>query len=329
MPNKVFVADDEGFMRDIVEGTLGVEGYDVSTFPNGELLMDYVRISRETPNLVILDMNMPKKDGLQTSRELREEGYEGPIIGITGDLKENMYRTFFEQGFYDVLKKPFSASILAARSKNAIDNALIPSYEEMTNALVRTIGYMGDARDTDTQNHNQRLGEISYVVARGLGLDDRFSSDIKRAAIMHDIGKIAIPDEILRKPGKLTEEEFETIKTHTTFGASILVQLAENIPFRYIKLAQDIAYYHHEKLDGSGYPNGFKADNIPLEVRIVTVADIYDAVTMKRSYHPQQSHELGTKVIQEEAGAGKLDKEVVQAFMETQEEIKDIKEKFN
>ena len=271
---------------------------------------------------------MPFLNGIETAEKIRETDKKTPIIAISGYLNDNYYKGFFEQGFCEAISKPFSVEVLRAKVQNALNNALIPSYQKLIDLFTLTVAHMGDARDALTQNHNLRIGELSSLLAAEMGFNNRHCEDIRLGARLHDIGKIAINDKILQKPGKLTDDEFDYIKVHTSNGAVILDGLAKESQFSYLKLASEIAMYHHEKLDGKGYPNQLKGNEIPLYVRIVTVVDIYDAVTMQRPYHDERPHEEGIKVLLELQNQGKLDPDIIAIFLKRETEIKEIKNLF-
>lgn len=206
------------------------------------------------------------------------------------------------------------------------DNKALP-LDTVQDVLMKLFSHHEQLRHPSTRRHNMRMGFIVYEIARELGFDEATCKDMGYAAELHDIGKQAVSERILNKPGQLTPEEFAVIKTHTTYGAEMLdLQVAELIPA--IKLARQTALLHHERLDGSGY-HGVKGDNIPLCARLAAIADVYDASTMARSYHPSRPHEFGVRLIQEEADRGRLDQEVIFAFLKRQSEIKEIKRKYN
>ncbi len=325
MSNRILIADDEEGVRKILSTILTDKGYDVNTFSNGKLLLNSLINSDLPTAAVILDINMPVMDGFVTAKKIRQHFPHLPILGITGDLQQTMYKSLFQQGFYDIIQKPFPSGLVLARISNAIEHAKIPDFEKITTSLVRTLGFVGDARDSDTQHHNERLSEIACILAKGSGLSEQLCENLKKASVMHDIGKIAIQDEILRKPGRLTDDEFNAMKNHTRIGASILSRLVEDVSSKFIKMAHDIALHHHEKLDGSGYPSGLTKKDLPIEMRIVTVADIYDASTMKRPYHEERPHEKGVQILMEEAKNKKIDRKVVDVFLKEQNVILKVK----
>lgn len=323
MVKTVVIADDEKVMKDLLEDMLSSEGYNTYCYSNGNDVINHIE-NKGMPDVFLLDIRMPHS-GIDTAKEIRQKNEDVPIIAITANMHSSLYKDFFQLNFYDVLEKPFNPNSITIRVNNAIESSKIPTYQKMTESLMLTIAKMGDSRDKDTQNHNKRLGEICYVVAKEYGIDKKLSNDLKLSAMLHDIGKISIPDNILQKPEKLNKDEFEIIKTHTSEGASLLSGLVESYQFRYMRLAQDIALYHHEKEDGSGYPIGLTAPEIPNVIKIVTMADIYDAVTMNRPYHNGRSHKEGLEIIKEETQKNKLNKDVLEAFLRVKDKIEELK----
>ncbi len=197
------------------------------------------------------------------------------------------------------------------------------SHREIQEAYIDTIHRLALAaeyKDEDTGNHIIRISRYCTLIAEKLGLSAREVQNIRYAAPMHDVGKIGIPDNILMKPGKLTDEEFEIIKTHSTIGAKILA----NSKSKVLNVAEQIALYHHEKWNGKGYPQGLSGDNIPLTGRIVGLADVFDALTSKRPYKDPYSMEVAIDIIKKERGEH-FDPDIVDVFLENKDEILKIK----
>ena len=321
---KIFVAEDNKELRDLIEEVLS-DHYDTTLFENGKELLDHLKESGTKPDLYLLDIKMPVMDGIETAKHLREKDDITPIIAMSGYLNDAYYKGLFEQGFYEAVPKPFSIEVLLKKIENALNHALIPSYKRLIDIFTTTMAYMGDARDTPTQKHNIRIGEICYLLGQELSFSSKMCDDLRLGSRLHDIGKISIIDEVLQKAGKLTNKEYKYMQTHTVKGASILDGLASESRFNYLDLASAIALNHHEKLNGNGYPNGSKGEEIPFFVRIVSVVDIYDAVTMKRSYHESQPHEVGMKVLLDGKERGELDKDAIAAFIKREKDIIEIK----
>lgn len=288
-------------------------------------------------DLVILDLHMPKMDGFQVMAEiakLRDDDDFLPILVFTADVTSEAKRKALEAGAADFLTKPGDATEIRLRVRNFLkmrqmhrtlaeqNRRLEERVMERTRELeiahlevVERLARAAEYRDDDTGQHAQRVGEVSAQIATQLGLNGDEVESLRIAATLHDLGKIGIPDSILLKPGKLTSEEFEVIKSHTQIGANVLAGSA----CRFLAVAESIALSHHERWDGSGYPNGLKGNDIPLVGRIVAVADVYDALVSERPYKVSMSHEAALEEISRGAGTH-FDPLVVVAFQSAMQE---------
>jgi putative two-component system response regulator len=252
------------------------------------------------PDLILLDLHMPNMDGLAVMQELNQiaEATYLPILILTGDVSPEARRDALSRGAKDFLHKPFSPDEVLLRINTLLETRFlylqIQSQNQMLDAKVRErtreleaaqieiierLAKAAEFRDDNTGQHTERVGQMAALIARQIGLPDAQVSLIRRAAPLHDVGKIGIPDTILLKLGKLTTEEFEVVKTHTTIGARIL----SGSRFPILRLAEEIAFSHHERWDGYGYA-GIRRESIPLAGRIVAVADVFDALTQQRPY---------------------------------------------
>lgn len=253
-------------------------------------------------DLLLLDLQMPVLDGFQILSRLQERGQTHnfiPVMVLTADATPNAKRQALSLGANDFLTKPFEAFEVGLRVKNLLrmrslytnlndeKTTLEEKVEERTLDIRRTqleiverLGLATEFRDDDTKEHVTRVGELAGKIAAMLGLPAEFVTTIRYSALLHDVGKIGISDTILLKPGKLTEEEYETMKQHTKIGAQILSGSKSEI----LTMAEEIAITHHERWDGRGYPNRIAGENIPLSGRIVAVVDVFDALTNERSY---------------------------------------------
>jgi hypothetical protein len=242
--------------------------------------------------------------------------YFGSTVGVLEGINKNV------GGFVD--EDLEFGQILAVQAANAIENAIL--YEELKRAqeeIVMRLSIAAEFRDSTTYNHLVRMSLYSYLIAKEMGFDDSWCEKLKLAAPMHDIGKLGIKDMILLKPAKLTDEEFEEMKKHTIYGYDILKDSSIDI----LKMASNVALCHHEKYDGTGYPRGLRGDEIPIEARIVAVADVFDALTSKRPYKEPYEIEHAVEII--EKGSGKhFDPKVVQAFKKALPEIIKILKKY-
>ena len=250
--------------------------------------------------VILLDLHMPGMDGLAVMDQLNEiaEASYLPILMLTGDMTPAARQEALSRGAKDFVSKPFHADEVLLRIRTLLETRFlyfqVQSQNQILEAKVRErtreleaaqieiierLARAAEFRDDNTGQHTERVGQMAALLARQLGLPDPQVSLIRRAAPLHDVGKIGIPDAVLLKLGKLTLEEFELVKTHTTIGARIL----SGSRFGVLRLAEEIAFSHHERWDGDGYV-GIKQDQIPLAGRIVAVADVFDALTQKRPY---------------------------------------------
>lgn len=290
------------------------------------------RILNPNVDLVLLDIQMPSISGfdiLEQIRESRQENEFRPVMILTADATPATKRKALALGADDFLTKPFEAYEVALRVKNllrtrllykeiSLENDLLEQrvrertkeLEEVQLEVVDRLGLATEYRDDDTKAHTVRVGELASNLATAMGLSPRFSHLLRLAAPLHDIGKIGISDLILLKEGKLTDEEYETMKKHCEIGASILSGSKSEI----LQLAQEIAISHHERWDGRGYPNKLSGEDIPLSGRIVSVVDVFDALTHERSYKKAWPIEDALEEIQRNAGT-QFDPQIVQALM--------------
>jgi putative two-component system response regulator len=294
---------------------------------------DFERLYQEVePDLVLIDLHMPEVDGFALLRQLGERTDDGqyvPVVVLTADVTPEARKEALQLGANDFLTKPLDRAEVTLRIQYLLRTRylhlqlqnqnqqleqmveertaeLLQAKQEILELLARTSEY----RDDDTGRHTQRVGKLAYRVAAAMGLASSEADLIWQASPLHDIGKIGIPDHVLLKPGRFTPEEFEHMKQHTTIGASIL----EGSSFPVLQLAGTIAASHHEKWDGSGYPNGLRGEQIPLAGRIVAIADFYDALTHERPYKRAWTREEALAEIERQRGAH-FDPAVVDAFL--------------
>lgn len=296
---------------------------------------------RRKPDLILLDINMPHLDGIAVMEKLQalNDPLLPPIVVLTAQIGREYLLRAFEQGARDYLTKPFDTVELLARVRNLLaahlahkmihdqKSALESMVRQRTEEIRRTrlqvvqrLGRAAEFRDNETGLHIVRMSKIAVILARAAGWDEAKCDLLFHAAPMHDIGKIGIPDAILLKPGKLTPEEFEIIKTHTTIGAKIL----EGDESDLLGMAHEIVLGHHEKWDGTGYPYGRKGNDIPMTGRIVALADVFDALTSVRPYKRAWTLEEATSHIQESAGRH-FDPDLVALFMSKIQDIDEIR----
>ena len=326
---RILIVDDEEANVEILRRTLERAGFGriESTTDSRQAKELYVRLR---PDLILLDLHMPHVDGLEVMTELNEiaEASYLPILILSGDLAPEARREALSRGAKDFVSKPFQQDELLLRIRTLLETRLlylqIQSQNQLLEAKVRErtraleeaqieiierLAVAAEFRDDNTGQHTQRVGQMSALLARQLGLPDSQVTLIRRAAELHDVGKIGVPDAILMKIGKLTAEEFEVVKTHTIIGARIL----SGGKFPLLRLAEEIAFTHHERWDGSGYA-GIKTSDIALAGRIVAVADVFDALTQQRPYKP--AWPVGEAIGEIERQRGRqFDPKIVDAFM--------------
>jgi len=346
---KILLVDDTLENIDVAIRTLG-ETYDLIVAKEGKKGFDLA--IHEQPDLILLDVVMPGINGYEVCRMLKEEKTTEhiPVIFLTSMTSSESKKMGFALGAVDYITKPFEVEELRARVKNHIivkkyqdgllkqKELLEMKVEERTYELKETLQKMefasleailrlsraAEYRDDDTGNHVFRVGLYTAEIARQLSLSENIVKKLMWAAPMHDVGKIGIPDNILQKPGKLTDEEWVTMRNHSVMGAKILEGSSSDI----INLAEILAHGHHEKWNGLGYPEGKKGEDIPLYCRIVALADVFDALTTERPYKNAFSIEKSFGIIKEERG-NHFDPAVVDAFFAIQDKILEIREKYS
>jgi putative two-component system response regulator len=305
-------------------------------------------------DLILLDVDMTGIDGYETCRQLKADAAtrDIPVIFITARSDVQDEQRGFDVGAVDYITKPISPPILLARVNTHLTNKAAKDYLRDKNAFlelevtrrmreismiqdvtIMAMGSLAETRDNETGNHIRRTQNYVRALAVALKEHPRFKEALSdemiellyKSAPLHDIGKIGIPDHILLKPGKLTPEEFEVMKTHTTLGRDAIAAAEGKIdaPVSFLRYAREIAYAHQEKWDGSGYPEGLSGDDIPLSARLMAVADVYDALISKRVYKPAFSHEEAVALIRKGA-AQHFDPDIVEAFLKIDAEFREI-----
>jgi len=309
----VIIADDVPANCRLLEAYLHKWGYTTDSFYNGNDVFDFLS-SHNEPAIVILDWMMPDKSGIEICTQLRLDNSDVPfyIILLTAKNRIEDLEMAFEGGADDYIYKPFDGKEL--KSRLVAGERIINLQTDLRNREIdtrlevfRLMTEMAELKDRTTGEHVLRVGELSSKIAKEMALSPQYCKDIEIFARFHDIGKIGIPDSLLLAERKLTDEEFEMMKTHTIMGYNIL----KESPF--MKMASDIVYAHHERFDGKGYPRGLAGENIPLSARIVSVADVYDALRSVRPYKKAMPHKDACDIIVDGAGSF-FDPAVVIAF---------------
>src|SRR5918996_988199 len=326
---RILIVDDEPSNVELLRRLLERAGFGrVETTTDPTQAVDlYVKCR---PDLILLDLHMPEMSGLEVMDQLNEiaEASYLPILMMTGDMTPEARQEALTRGAKDFVSKPFHSDEVLLRIRTLLETRFlyfqVQSQNQILEAKVRErtreleaaqieiierLARAAEFRDDNTGQHTERGGQMSALLARQLGLPDPQVSLIRRAAPLHDVGKIGIPDAVLLKLGKLTLEEFEVVKTHTTIGARIL----SGSRFGLLRLAEEIAFSHHERWDGGGYL-GIQGEQIPLAGRIVTVADVFDALTQQRPYKAAWPIAEAIAEIERQRGR-QFDPEIVDAFL--------------
>jgi response regulator RpfG family c-di-GMP phosphodiesterase len=326
----ILAVDDEEANLLLLRRVLERAGY-TQVVTTGDPAEVPARFLEVRPALVVLDLHMPGVDGFELMRRLGPltgDGANVPYLVLTADATDETKRRALSVGARDFLSKPFDQVELLLRVRNLLHVQLLQARLQERNAtleeevaertqdlerarleILERLAVAAEYRDDDTQEHAWRIGRTSALIANRVGRPAQEVELIRRASPLHDIGKIGIPDSILLKPGKLTPAEFAQVKTHTTIGAGILSGSHSSL----LRLAERIAFSHHERWDGAGYPRGLRRDQIPLAARIVAVADVFDALTHERPYKQAWPLPKAVQEILDQAGR-QFDPAVVQAF---------------
>lgn len=326
---RILIVDDEASNVDVLRRLLGRAGFKQieSTNDSRDARGLYLTFR---PDLILLDLHMPHLDGLQVMDELAPIANETylPILMLTGDDTQEAKREALSHGAKDFLNKPFNSDEALLRIGTLLETRFLylqiqdqnlmleAKVEDRTRDLeaaqieiIERLARAAEYRDDNTGQHTERVGQMAALIAQQIGLPDSQVSLIRRAAPLHDVGKLGVPDAVLLKLGKLTPDEFALVKTHTVIGARIL----SGSRFTILHVAEEIAFNHHERWDGHGYA-GIRGSDIPLAGRIVTVADVFDALTQKRPY--KAAWPVGDAIAEIERERGRqFDPALVDAFL--------------
>ena len=307
---RVLIVDDLEQNREILTGLLAAEGHELETAKDGQEALE--KAFAHSPDLVVMDVTMPRMTGFEACRRLRADPRTElvPIILVTGLLAHEDRIEGIAAGCDDFLTKPVDAEQLIARTRTALrTKALVDELEQAENVLV-SLATALDAKDTYTSGHSMRVGNYAEELGAALGLDARECRNLRRAGLLHDIGKIGTHLEYLNKPGPLTTEEYEEVKRHPVVGFEICQPLRTMAPL--LPLIRG----HHERMDGRGYPDGLKGDQIPVTLRCLTVADVYDALTSDRAYRKAMEADAALVLMRKEVSVGMWDARIVDTLAE-------------
>lgn len=307
---RILLVDDEDAHRRLERDILSGVQYELTDAHCGEVAL---QLLREQPfDVVLLDSNMPGMNGDEVCRRIRNElGLDLlPVIMVTGNTSRDDFLKSMQAGANDFIRKPYNPVELTARTDNFAHQKELMDKLESAETLVFTLARMVEARDGDTGDHCSRLSHMGMVFGKLLGLNRREIEALRLGGVLHDLGKLGIPDSILLKPEKLTDDEWTVMRQHTVIGDQLISSLKS------LQDVRPIVRHHHERWDGSGYPDGLVGDEIPLVARVFQLIDIYDALAYSRPYKEAFPIEKIIRIIKEETLRGWRDPELSAAFIE-------------
>lgn len=342
----ILVVDDDKLNLTAAKKVL-CKDYKVTAVLRGEQALSF--LEGNDCDMVLLDINMPEMDGFEVMEKLRkiERCRDLPVIFLTADTDGETEARCFDAGAVDYIAKPFVPEVMLSRIGRVLElmelrHGLEKQVEEKTahihyikDMMVLGMAEMVESRDSNTGGHIKRTSAVVRVFSHHLlkyccqnGINESLLSCIVKAAPMHDLGKIAISDAVLRKPGKYTDEEFNEMKRHSVEGAKIVENILSGVENdEFVRVAKNVAHYHHEKWNGRGYPEGLSGTDIPVEARIMALADVFDALVSKRCYKDAYSYEKAFSIIEESLGEH-FDPELGRVFLECREELSDLYDRY-
>ncbi len=351
MKNVILVVDDDKTNLSLAQRILGPQ-YRIAASNSGKAALKYLETHR--PDLILLDINMPELNGFEVMEKLHSNVHTEsiPVIFLTADAMAETEIKCFQMGAMDFVTKPFVPDILLSRVSKTIElDQYRHNLENMVNdqaqkimegsmrlgriqeSVIIGMANLIESRDGSTGKHVKNTQTYVRMIAtelllKGLFIEEltpAYIEDLCKAAPLHDVGKIKIPDAILQKPGRLTAEEFETMKLHTTHSPQIIQTIIGDIEDEhYVRLVKDIALYHHERWDGTGYPSGLTETNIPLSARIMAVADVFDALYEERCYKPPVRPIERIMQIMSEGRGTQFDPVILDVFMDMLPQLKEM-----
>ena len=353
---RMLVIDDDDFVRRFLGSVCEDNGWIMDEAENGPQGIELVKTKPNDYDIVLLDIKMPGPSGLEVLPELLKYGEDLAVIMISGYAEIGSAVEAMQKGAYDFLEKPIDSDVLMTRIVKTleqrdirrehrqyvvdIEKKVVERTSELDAAREATIfglARLAEYRDEETGFHLERMAHYTVAIAyslRDMGLyrdvlNDKYLNLLFESAPLHDIGKVGIPDAILRKPAKLTPEEFEIIKRHTTIGANTLEDMCKKVKGQtFLNLGVEVARSHHEHYDGRGYPQGLKGSSIPLSASIVALADFYDALAFPRIYRPSTFPHEKIKEIIEEGATTHFDPDIVKSFLKCENEFVSLREKY-
>ncbi len=307
-PATILVVDDLEANVRLLERLLVRDGYRVLVARDGEEAL--AQVERHPPDVILMDVVMPTLDGFETCRRLKENPATRlvPIVLLTAMQESGGRIRGLEAGADDFLRKPVEAAELSARVRSLVRLKRYTDELDTAESVILSLGLTIEARDATTDGHCQRLARYAVELGTELGLTDDELAALAKGGILHDIGKVGIPDAILLKPARLTADEFAIMKRHTEIGDRLCGQL------RSLRRVRPIVRHHHELLDGSGYPDGLRSSSVPLLAQMMGVVDVFDALTSSRPYKSPVSADRAYAELILDARRGRRDRDLVRAF---------------
>jgi len=334
MQKTIFVVDDNDM--NLAAANEALKGqYRVITLPSA--IKMFAMMEKLTPDMILLDIEMPEMDGFEALSRLKDSKPDIPVIFLTSLIDPEVEVKGFQLGAIDFIVKPFSSPVLINRIKTHLNiDALIrertTQLQKLQNGIVFVVADMVENRDKGTGGHIERTSAYLQILIDEMLLNKQYAEELKEidlellitSARLHDVGKVAISDLILNKPSRLTEDEFEIMKTHAAEGERIIDQIVsrtENVEF--LHNARLFASTHHERWDGKGYPRGLAGTGIPLQGRVMAIVDVYDALVSKRPYKQAFTHEEAVKIIMEGSGT-QFDPDLANLFFKTKDQFRAV-----
>jgi putative two-component system response regulator len=308
---RVLIVDDMVENLEVMAGALEPAGYQIETAPDGKAAVEAAL--RDPPDLILMDVNMPRLSGFEACRQIKADPrtHLVPIVLVTALVAREDRIAGIAAGCDDFLTKPVDFEQLLARSRVLLrTKALVDELEVAENVFV-SLATVLDAKDAYTRGHSERVASYAEALGGDVGLSAEERRTLRRAGLLHDLGKIGIPSAYLDKPGPLTTDEYTIVKQHPAIGWAICKPLRIMAPLLHLIRG------HHERLDGRGYPDGLQGEAIPLSLRCLTTADVYDALTSDRAYRRAMTRDRALEVMREEASVGMWDARVIDIFAGT------------
>lgn len=305
---RLLVVDDDEQVRNLLSRLLGGKDYALDQAASGEEALEKIRSA--PPDLVLLDVQMPGKSGHDVLAEIRADAQTRliPVVMLTGAATRQEKLRAIDAGVTDFIAKPFSAEELTARVRSLVQLKFVTDALEDAERVIIALAKAIDARDPYTSSHSERVSFYSGLLGERIGLQGPELWAVKQGGLFHDLGKIAIRDNVLLKPGKLTVDEYAEIKRHPLEGRNLIIHM------KTLARAIEVVYHHHERIDGSGYPEGIGGELIPITARVTTIADIFDALTTARVYRAALSREEALQIMADEVRKGWWDGRLLDEF---------------